>query len=79
MINCNLNNRDFSLAKNIVETTEAINQIKLMHKPDTMQEILIVMDNSGEIVVLTLDVIKDNKIRTKMNKYVIKKKKKKYA
>ena len=76
MINCNLNNRDFSLAKNIVETTEAINQIKLMHKPDTMQEILIVVDNSGEIVVLTLDVIKDNKIRTKMNKYEVIKTKK---
>ena len=76
MINCNLNNRDFSLAKNIVETTEAINQIKLMHKPDTMQEILIVVDNSGEIVVVTLDVIKDNKIRTKMNKYEVIKTKK---
>jgi len=66
-----LNNKDFSLAKNIVQTTEAINQIKLMHKPDTMQEILIVVDNSGEIVVLTLDIIKDEKIRTKMNKYEI--------
>ena len=76
MINCNLNNRDFSLAKNIVETTEAINQIKLMHKPDTMQEILIVVDNSGEIVVVTVDVIKDNKIRTKMNKYEVIKTKK---
>ena len=69
MIHCNLNNKDFSLAKNIVQTTEAINQIKLMHKPESTQEILTVVDNSGEIVVLTLDIIKDEKIRTKMNKY----------
>ena len=61
MINCNLNNRDFSLPKNIIETTDSINQIKLMHKPDTSQEILTVVDNSGEIVVLTIDLIKDEK------------------
>ena len=51
MINCNLNNRDFSLPKNIVETNDSINQIKLMHKPNTTIEILIVVDNSGQIVV----------------------------
>ena len=61
MINCNLNNRDFSLPKNIIETTDSINQIKLMHKPDTSQEILTVVDNSGEIVALTIDLIKDEK------------------
>jgi len=76
MIHCNLNNKDFSLAKNIVQTTEAINQIKLMHKPESTQEILTVVDNSGEIVVLTLDIIKDEKIRTKMNKYELIKTKK---
>ena len=61
MINCNLNNRDFSLPKNIIETTDSINQIKLMHKPDTSQEILTVVDNSGQIVVLTIDLIKMKK------------------
>ena len=71
MIHCNLNNKDFSLAKNIIQTTQAINQIKLMHKPDSTQEILTVVDNSGEIVVITLDIIKYDKIRTKMNKYEI--------
>ena len=71
MINCNLNNRDFSLPKNIIETTDSINQIKLMHKPDTSQEILTVVDNSGEIVVLTIDLIKDEKKRIKSDKYEV--------
>ena len=57
MINCNLNNKDFSLAKNIIQTQDSINQIKLMHKPNSTQEILTVVDNSGEIVVLTIDLI----------------------
>ena len=69
MINCNLNNRDFSLAKNIIQTEDSINQIKLMHKPNSTQEILTVVDNSGEIVVLTIDIIKDLNKRTKLNKY----------
>ena len=42
MINCNIKNRDFSLPKNILETNELINQIKLMHKPYSTKEILIV-------------------------------------
>ena len=71
MINCNLSNKDFSLAKNIIQTEDSINQIKLMHKPNTTQEILTVVDNSGEIVVLTLDLIKDIKQRTKTNKYEV--------
>ena len=71
MINCNLNNKDFSLAKNIIQTTDSINQIKLMHKPDSTQEILTVVDNSGEIVVLTIDIISDKNQRTKMNKYEV--------
>ena len=71
MINCNLNNRDFSLPKNIIETTDSINQIKLMHKPNTTQEILTVVDNSGEIVVLTIDLIKDEKKRIKSDKYEV--------
>ena len=71
MINCNLNNKDFSLAKNIIQTQDSINQIKLMHKPNSTQEILTVVDNSGEIVVLTLDLIADLKQRTKTNKYEV--------
>ena len=59
MINCNIKNRDFSLAKNIIETHDSINQIKLMHKPNSTKEILIAVDNSGEIVVITVDLIKD--------------------
>ena len=71
MINCNLNNKDFSLAKNIIQTEDSINQIKLMHKPNSTQEILTVVDNSGEIVVLTIDIIKDLNKRTKLNKYEV--------
>ena len=71
MINCNLFNRDFSLPKNIIQTTDSINQIKLMHKPNTTQEILTVVDNSGEIVVLTIDLIKDEKKRIKSDKYEV--------
>ena len=71
MLNCNLKNKDFSLAKNIIQTTDSINQIKLMHKPNSTQEILTVVDNSGEIVVLTIDIISDNTKRTKMNKYEV--------
>ena len=59
MINCNLKNRDFSLAKNIIETNDSINQIKLMNKPNSSKEILIVVDNSGQIVVITIDLIND--------------------
>ena len=71
MINCNLNNKDFSLAKNIIQTQDSINQIKLMHKPNSTQEILTVVDNSGEILVLTIDLISDIKKRTKTNKYEV--------
>ena len=71
MINCDLNNRDFSLSKNIIQTNDSINQIKLMHKPNSTQEILTVVDNSGEIVVLTMDIIADEKKRTKTNKYEV--------
>lgn len=71
MINCNLNNRDFSLPKNIVETNDSINQIKLMHKPNTTIEILIVVDNSGQIVVTTLDKIKNRANKTKLEKYEV--------
>jgi uncharacterized protein with ATP-grasp and redox domains len=71
MINCNLNNKDFSLAKNIIQTQDSINQIKLMHKPNSTQEILTVVDNSGEIVVLTIDLISEIKKRTKTNKYEV--------
>lgn len=71
MINCNLNNRDFSLPKNIVETNDSINQIKLMHKPKTTIEILIVVDNSGQIVVTTLDKIKNRENKTKLEKYEV--------
>ena len=71
MINCNLSNKDFSLAKNIIQTEDSINQIKLMHKPNSAQEILTVVDNSGEIVVLTIDLISDINKRTKTNKYEV--------
>ena len=71
MINCNLSNKDFSLAKNIIQTEDSINQIKLMHKPNSTQEILTVVDNSGEIVVLTIDLISDINKRTKTNKYEV--------
>ena len=71
MINCNFNNRDFSLAKNIIETEGSINQIKLMHKPNSTEEILIVVDNSGEIVAITIDLIKDKKKRSKLDKYEV--------
>ena len=71
MINCDLKNRDFSLSKNIIQTNDSINQIKLMHKPNSTQEILTVVDNSGEIVVLTIDIIADEKKRTKTNKYEV--------
>ena len=69
MINCNLKNRDFSLAKNIIQTNNSINQIKLMHKPNSTKEILIVVDNSGEIVAITIDLIKDRK--SKLDKYEV--------
>ena len=71
MINCNLKNKDFSLAKNIIQTQDSINQIKLMHKPNSTKEILTVVDNSGEIVVLTIDLINDINKRTKTNKYEV--------
>ena len=71
MINCNLYNRDFSLAKNIIETQDSINQIKLMHKPNSAKEILIAVDNSGEIVVITIDLIKDKNKRSKLDKYEV--------
>ena len=67
MINCNLSNKDFSLAKNIIQTEDSINQIKLMHKPNSTQEILTVVDNSGVIVVLTIDLISDINKRTNTN------------
>ena len=69
MINCNLKNRDFSSPKNIIETNDSINQIKLMHKPNTTKEILIVVDNSGEIVAITIDLIKEKK--SKLEKYEV--------
>ena len=71
MINCNIKNRDFSLAKNIIETQDSINQIKLMHKPNSKKEILIAVDNSGEILVTTIDLIKDKIKNTKLNKYKV--------
>ena len=67
MINCDLKNRDFSKRKNIHETQESINQIKLMHKPNSTKEILIVVDNSGEIVVITLDLIDIKKKKSKLD------------
>ena len=69
MINCNLKNRDFSLPKNIIQTNNSINQIKLMHKPNSTKEILIVVDNSGEIVSITIDLIKNR--NTKLDKYEV--------
>ena len=71
MINCNLKNRDFSLAKNIIETYGSINQIKLMHKPNSTKEILIVVDNSGEIVAITIDLINDENKKSKLEKYEV--------
>ena len=71
MINCNLKNRDFSLPKNIIETQDLINQIKLMHKPNSTKEILIVVDNSGEIVAITMDLIKDKSKKSKLDKYEV--------
>ena len=71
MINCNLKNRDFSLAKNIIETYDSINQIKLMHKPNSTKEILIVVDNSGEIVAITIDLINDKNKKSKLEKYEV--------
>ena len=71
MINCNLNNRDFSLPKNIIETQGYINQIKLIHKPNSTKEILIVVDYSGEIIAITIDSIKDKNKMAKLNKYEI--------
>ena len=73
MINCNIKNRDFSLPKNILETNELINQIKLMHKPDSTKEILIVAVTFGEVIAVTFDLIKDknkNKI-SQLNKYEV--------
>lgn len=67
MINCDLKNRDFSKRKNIHETQESINQIKLMHKPNSSKEILIVVDNSGEIVVITLDLINTKNKKSKLD------------
>ena len=71
MINCDLKNRDFSLSKNIIQTNDSINQIKLMQKPNSTKEILIAVDNSGEIVVITIDLIKDKKKRSKLDKYEV--------
>ena len=71
MINCNIKNRDFSLAKNIIETHDSINQIKLMHKPNSTKEILIAVDNSGEIVVITVDLIKEGNKKLKLDKYEV--------
>ena len=71
MINCDIKNGDFSMPKNIIETNDSINQIKLMHKPNTTSEILIVVDNSGEIVVITIDQIKDKKNKSKLDKYEV--------
>ena len=59
------------MPKNIIETNDSINQIKLMHKPNTTSEILIVVDNSGEIVVITIDQIKDKKNKSKLDKYEV--------
>ena len=71
MINCNLSNKDFSLAKNIIQTEDSINQIKLMHKPNSTKEILIAVDNSGEIVVITVDLIKEGNKKLKLDKYEV--------
>ena len=73
MINCNIKNRNFSLPKNILETNELINQIKLMHKPDSTKEILIVVVTFGEVIAVTLDLIKDknkNKL-SQLSKYEV--------
>ena len=71
MINCNIKNRDFSLAKNIIETQDSINQIKLMHAPNSSKEILIAVDNSGEIIVATIDLIKVKNQKSKLYKYEV--------
>ena len=71
MINCNIKNRDLSSPKNILETNDSINQIKLMHKPNDTKEILIVLDDSGQIVVLTIDQYKDKKNKSKLDKYEV--------
>lgn len=70
MISCKLNSRNFSLPKNILESQGAINQIKLMHKPNTTQDILVVVDDDGIIIVATIDKI--NLIdKTKTIKYEV--------
>lgn len=66
MINCNIDNIEFSLRKNLIETNDSINQIKLMHKPESDIDILIVVDNSGVIFVITIE---EKKNKTKMDKY----------
>ena len=71
MINCNIKNRDFSLAKNIIETQDSINQIKLMHAPNSSKEIIIAVDNSGEIIVATIDLIKGKNQKSKLDKYEV--------
>ena len=71
MINCNIKNRDFSLPKNILETNELINQIKLMHKPYSTKEILIVAVSLGEVIAVTLDLIKDKNKISQLNKYEV--------
>ena len=71
MINCNIKNRDFSLAKNIIETQDSINQIKLMHAPNSSKEILIAVDNSGQIIVATIDLIKGKNQKSKLDKYEV--------
>ena len=71
MINCNIKNRDFSLPKNILETNELINQIKLMHKPNSTKEILIVAVTLGEVIAVTLDLIKDKNKLSQLNKYEV--------
>lgn len=74
MINCNIKNRDFSLPKNILETNGSINQIKLMHKPNSTKEILIVAaanGEDGEVTAVTLDLIKDKNKLSQLNKYEV--------
>ena len=71
MINCNIKNRDFSLPKNILETNELINQIKLMHKPNSTKEILIAAVTLGEVIAVTLDLIKDKNKLSQLNKYEV--------
>ena len=71
MINCNIKNRDFSLPKNILETNNLINQIKLMHKSNSTKEILVVAVNNGEVFAVTLDLIKDTNKISQLNKYEV--------